>query len=176
MSLYIFEGVSPVLPEGRAWVAPNATLIGDVTMGDDSSVWFGSVLRGDNAPITIGARSNIQDLCMIHVDPGYPCSVGENVTVGHRAILHGCTIEDNTLIGMGAIVLNGARIGRNCLIGAGALVAENKVIPDNSMVLGMPGKVVRTLEEKDFENLARAAQHYVDKWKRFAAGAATTGA
>lgn len=172
MTLYSFEGASPALPRGQAWIAPNATVIGDVTLGVDASVWFGSVLRGDNATITIGARSNVQDLCMIHVDPGYPCTVGENCTIGHRAILHGCTIGENTLVGMGAIILNGAQIGRNCLIGAGALVAENKVIPDNSMVLGMPGKVVRSLEEKDFANLARAAEHYVGKWKRFAEGAA----
>jgi carbonic anhydrase/acetyltransferase-like protein (isoleucine patch superfamily) len=171
MTIYSFEGAEPTIPAGEAWVAPNATVIGNVRFGKDVSVWFGAVLRGDNDLISIGDRSNIQDLTMIHVDPGHPVSVGANCTVGHRAILHGCTIGDNSLIGMGAIVLNGAVIGRNCLVGAGALVAEGKVIPDNSLVLGMPGKVARELGESDFANLTRAADHYVDKWKRFASGA-----
>jgi carbonic anhydrase/acetyltransferase-like protein (isoleucine patch superfamily) len=133
-------------------------------------VWFGAVLRGDNEPITIGAGSNVQDLCMIHTDPGFPAVVGAGCTIGHRAILHGCTIGDNSLVGMGAIVLNGATVGRNCLVGAGALVPEKKRIPDNSLVVGAPGRVVRELDEEAVRDLGRAAAIYVANWKRYAAG------
>jgi carbonic anhydrase/acetyltransferase-like protein (isoleucine patch superfamily) len=167
-------GVAPTVPaEGRYWIAPNATLVGDVRLGEEASVWFGAVLRGDNEPIAIGARSNVQDLTMIHADPGFPATVGSGCTIGHRAILHGCTIGDNSLIGMGAIVLNGATIGRNCLVGAGALIPERKQIPDNSLVVGSPGKVIRQLDEEAVRQLGLAAAIYVANWKRFAAGLAS---
>jgi carbonic anhydrase/acetyltransferase-like protein (isoleucine patch superfamily) len=170
MTVYAYDGVSPTLPgEGLYWVAPTADVMGKVTLGEDVSVWFGAVLRGDNEPIVIGSRSNIQEHVMIHTDPKYPCTVGPNCTVGHRAILHGCTLGANTLIGMGAIVLNGAKIGDNCLIGAGALVAEGKEIPDNSLVLGMPGKVVRPVTEDQIAMIKHGVDSYANKWKRFAA-------
>jgi carbonic anhydrase/acetyltransferase-like protein (isoleucine patch superfamily) len=173
MTLYGFKGAQPELPDdGQYWIAGNATVLGKVRLGAESSIWFGSVLRGDNELIDIGARSNIQDLCLIHTDPGYPATIGKDCTIGHRAILHGCTIGANSLVGMGAIILNGATIGRNCVVGAGALIAENKVIPDNSLVVGMPGKVIRTLDEASAEQLTRSAAIYVDKWKRYVSGLA----
>lgn len=173
MTLYGFEGARPQLPDdGQYWIADNATVLGKVRLGAEASIWFGSVLRGDNELIDVGARSNIQDLCVIHTDPGYPATIGEDCTIGHRAILHGCTIGANSLVGMGAIILNGASIGRNCVVGAGALIAENKVIPDNSLVVGMPGKVIRTLDEASAEQLTRSAAIYVDKWKRYVSGLA----
>ena len=171
MPAFALDGVTPKLPgEGRFWIAPNATLIGDVELKAEASVWFGAVLRGDNEPIVVGSRSNIQDLTLIHTDPGFPATIGGNCTIGHRAVLHGCTIGDNSLIGMGAIVLNGAVIGRNCLIGAGTLIPEGKQIPDNSLVIGAPGRVIRTLDSAAIEALGAAASHYVQNWKRFAAG------
>jgi carbonic anhydrase/acetyltransferase-like protein (isoleucine patch superfamily) len=171
MTIYALEGVSPILPgEGRYWVAPSAAVIGKVTLEEDVSIWFGAVLRGDNEPITLGAGTNIQDHCMIHTDPRFPCTVGPGCTVGHRAILHGCTLGANTLVGMGAIVLNGAKVGDNCLIGAGALVSEGREIPDNSLVLGMPGKVVREVSADQIEMIKRGVASYAAKWKRFASG------
>lgn len=171
MPLYEFEGHTPSLPDdGDAWVAPDAHVIGKCVLGRDSSVWFGAVLRGDNEAIVLGDRSNIQEHVVCHTDPGHPLVVGNGCTIGHRAILHGCRIGDNSLVGMGAIILNGAVIGENCLIGAGALVAEGKVIPPGSLVLGMPGKIVRTLEEADFERQRRSAAGYVEKSRRFRAG------
>ena len=168
------EGVGPQVPaDGRYWVAPDATVVGNVLLGDEASVWFAAVLRGDNEPINIGARSNVQDLSVIHTDWGFPATVGADCTIGHRAILHGCTIGDNSLVGMGAIVLNGAVIGRNCLIGAGALIPERKIIPDNSLVVGMPGKVVRELDEAAIRGLTLSAASYVANWKRFSAGLRT---
>ncbi len=165
------DGVAPQVPTvGRYWVAPNATVLGNVLLSDEASVWFGAVLRGDNEPITIGPRTNVQDLSVIHTDWGFPATVGADCTIGHRAILHGCTIGDNSLIGMGAVVLNGAVIGRNCLIGAGALIPERKIVPDNSLVVGMPGKVVRELDEAAIRGLTLSAASYVANWKRFAAG------
>ena len=143
-----------------AFVADNATLRGSVTLGAHSSIFFGAVLRADREDITIGAGSNIQDNCVVHVDNGYPVAVGDNVTVGHSAILHGCTVGDNTLIGMGAIVLNGAKIGKNCLIGAGALVTQNAVIPDGSMVIGSPAKVKRPLTEAEMASVRQSAADY----------------
>lgn len=143
-----------------AFVADNATLRGSVTLGANSSIFFGAVLRADREDITIGAGSNIQDNCVVHVDNGYPVAVGDNVTVGHGAILHGCTVGDNTLIGMGAIVLNGAKIGKNCLIGAGALVTQNAVIPDGSMVIGSPAKVKRPLTEAEMASVRQSAADY----------------
>jgi carbonic anhydrase/acetyltransferase-like protein (isoleucine patch superfamily) len=169
--LLALAGVAPTIPpEGRYWVAPNAVVLGNVRLDDEASVWFGAVLRGDNELIAVGPRSNVQDLSVVHTDLGFPATIGADCTIGHRAILHGCTIGDNSLIGMGAIVLNGAVIGRNCLIGAGALVPERKVIPDNSLVVGMPGKVVRELDDASVNGLTRSAAGYVANWKRFAAG------
>jgi carbonic anhydrase/acetyltransferase-like protein (isoleucine patch superfamily) len=168
MTLHGLGGERPQLPDnGEYWIAENATLIGKVRLGSETSVWFGSVLRGDNEPIDIGARTNIQDLCVIHTDPGYPAKIGEGCTVGHRAILHGCTIGANSLVGMGAIILNGATVGENCIIGAGALIGENKVIPDNSLVVGMPGRVIRTLDDAAAEQLRLSAQIYIDRWKHY---------
>lgn len=168
MPIYGLQDVRPSLPEtGAFWVAPSAELIGEISLGNEASIWFGAVLRGDNEPIAIGDRSNIQDLCVIHTDPGFPVSVGRNCTVGHRALLHGCTLGDGSLIGMGAIVLNGAIIGENCLIGAGALIPEGKTIPDRSLVVGMPAKVVRTLDDQTVEQLNRSADIYVANWRRF---------
>ncbi len=171
MAIYSLDGRAPLFPEnGDYWVAPDATLIGDVRLLAEASVWFGAVLRGDNEPITIGARSNVQDGCVFHTDMGYPLTIGEDCTIGHRAILHGCTIRDNSLVGMGATVLNGAVVGSNCIIGANALIAEGKEIPDNSLVVGVPGKVVRTLPETAAEDIRKSAAGYVKNWRRFKAG------
>lgn len=171
MTLYALEGISPTLPANRQyWVAPNATVIGKVTLGEDVSIWFGAVLRGDNEPIILGDRTNIQEHVMIHTDPKYPCTVGSDCTVGHRAILHGCTIGTGSLVGMGAMVLNGAKVGDNCLIGAGALVSEGKEIPDNSLVMGMPGKVVRDVSDEQIAIIKRGVAGYAAKWKRFQSG------
>ena len=144
MPIYALDGVAPILPpEGNYWVAPDAVLVGKVKLDADASIWFGAVLRGDNELIHICEGSNVQDGCVLHTDMGFPMTVEPGCTIGHSAILHGCTIGENSLIGMGATVLNGARIGRNCLVGANALIAEGKIIPDNSLVLGAPGRVVR---------------------------------
>lgn len=144
-----------------AFVAPNATVIGDATLHENSSVFYGAVLRADHNSIVIGAGSNIQDGCVVHADPPYPVTVGTGCTVGHGAILHGCTVGDNSLIGMGAIVLNGAQIGRDCIVGAGALVTQNTVIPDGSMVIGSPAKIRRSLTPEEIEGNRRAAQGYI---------------
>lgn len=170
MPMYELDGVSPRLPENFYWIAPTAVLIGRVVVSENVGIWFGSVLRGDNEPIAIGENTNIQENCVMHTDPGYPLTIGNGCTIGHKAMLHGCTIGDNSLIGMGATVLNGAVIGDNCLVGAGALVPEGKVIPDNSLVVGMPGKVIRQLDENAVEGLKVSAKHYVANAKRFAVG------
>lgn len=171
MPVYALDGVAPTLPAGgRYWIAPDASLIGKVVLGEGVGIWFGSVLRGDNEPIVIGARTNIQELSVLHTDMGFPLTVGEGCTIGHRAILHSCTIGDNSLVGMGAIVLNGARIGRDCLIGAHALVPEGKEIPDGSLALGVPAKVVRMLTPEEIARNKRSADGYVRNWQRFAAG------
>jgi carbonic anhydrase/acetyltransferase-like protein (isoleucine patch superfamily) len=168
MTLYALGERRPVTPaDGDYWIAPTAVLIGDVRLAAGASVWFGAVLRGDNEPIVIGADSNVQDAAVLHTDPGSPLTLGARVTVGHLAMLHGCQIGDNSLIGIGAIVLNGARIGRNCLIGAGALITEGKVIPDNSLVLGAPGTVARGLSDAQAQALARSAASYVRNWRRY---------
>ena len=146
-----------------AWVAPSADLIGLVELAENSSVWFNAALRGDNEPIVLGANSNIQEGAVLHTDPGSPLSIGEWVTVGHQAMLHGCTIGDGTLIGMQAVVLNGAKIGRECLIGAGALIGENKEIPDRSVVIGSPGRVVRQLTDEDVAKIRAGVQTYVER-------------
>jgi len=153
---------------GRFWVAPGAHIIGDVRIGEDVSVWFGAIIRGDNEPIRIGHRSNIQDLSVLHSDPGSPLTIGEGVTVGHKVTLHGCTIGDNSLIGIGATILNRARIGANSLVGAGALVTEGKVFPDGVLIVGAPARVVRELTPEQIESLKRSAEHYVANGRRFA--------
>ncbi|MET1410970.1 gamma carbonic anhydrase family protein [Roseibium sp. HPY-6] len=171
MPIYTLDDRSPSFPASDAcWVAPTATLIGDIRLSEEASVWFGAVLRGDNEPVTIGARSNVQDGCVFHTDMGFPLTIGADCTIGHNAILHGCTIHDNALVGMGATILNGAVIGSNCIIGANALVSEGKVIPDNSLVVGVPGKVVKTLAEDAAENIRLSAAGYVRNWKRYKAG------
>jgi carbonic anhydrase/acetyltransferase-like protein (isoleucine patch superfamily) len=171
MTLFTLDGDAPeIADEDAYWVAPNATLIGRVRLARDVSVWFGAVLRADDEDITIGAGSNVQDNCVFHVDPGYPLTIGENCTVGHNATVHGCTVGDNTLIGMGATVLNGARIGRNCLIGANALITEGKEIPDNSLVVGAPGKVKGEIDENGVRSLTEAAALYVRRWRRYRNG------
>jgi carbonic anhydrase/acetyltransferase-like protein (isoleucine patch superfamily) len=153
--------VRPELRAESAWIAPTATVVGEVTLGEQSSVWFGAVIRGDCASVSIGARTNVQDLACLHADPGLPCQIGNDVTIGHAAIVHGATVEDEVLIGIRATILNGARIGRGSLIGAAALVTEGTVIPPGSLVLGVPGKVVRQLTDADRERIARGAAHYV---------------
>ncbi|MBY6119851.1 gamma carbonic anhydrase family protein [Mameliella alba] len=169
MTLYVLDGIAPELAED-AWVAPDANLIGKVVMEAKSSVWFGCTLRGDNEEIRVGEGSNLQENTVCHTDMGYPLVIGKGCTIGHKVMLHGCTIGDNTLIGMGATILNGARIGKNCLIGAGALVTEGKEIPDGSLVMGMPGKVVRQLDEAAIEGLKKSALGYQANAARFAAG------
>ncbi|MBL4599364.1 MAG: gamma carbonic anhydrase family protein [Rhizobiaceae bacterium] len=170
MALFELDGKKPSLPDEFFWVAPNASVIGQVILGEDASIWFGTVIRGDNEPITVGAGSNIQENCTLHTDPGFPISIAEGVTIGHNAMVHGCTIGENSLIGMSATILNGAIIGKNCLIGAGALIPSGKVIPDNSMVVGMPGKVIRELTEQEIQGLQLSAKHYVANAKRFSKG------
>jgi carbonic anhydrase/acetyltransferase-like protein (isoleucine patch superfamily) len=171
MPVYSLNGVVPRLPpEGRFWIAPGARVIGKVILHDEVSVWFGAVLRGDNDTIEIGAGSNIQDNAMVHIDPGFPVTVGEGCTIGHHAILHGCTIGNNTLIGMGATILNGARISDNCLVGANALVTEGKEFAAGSLIVGAPAKAIRKLDDDAIARLRLPAQGYVANWKRFAAG------
>jgi carbonic anhydrase/acetyltransferase-like protein (isoleucine patch superfamily) len=171
MPIYALDGLRPVLPPaGRYWIAPNASVIGHVRLGEDCSVWFGATLRGDNEPIALGARSNIQEGSTLHTDLGFPLDIGADCTIGHNAILHGCTIGTGSLIGMGAIILNGARIGAGCLVGAGALVTEGKVFPDHSLIVGSPAKPIRGLEETAVAGLKAAAAHYVENWRRFAKG------
>ena len=168
MALYQLGNKIPTLPEGFSWIADTACVIGDVRLAENVGIWFGSVLRGDNEPIIIGEGTNVQENCVFHTDMGFPMTIGARCTIGHKAMLHGCTIGDGSLVGMGATILNGARIGRNCLIGACALVTEGKEIPDNSLVLGSPAKPVRQLDEKAIEMLGWSAAHYVENAKRFA--------
>ncbi len=168
MSVYNLGGVAPELPnEDEYWIAPTAAVIGRVILKKNASVWWGATLRGDNDPIVIGEGSNVQDNSVLHTDTGSPLILGANVTVGHLVMLHGCTIGDGSLIGIGAIVLNGAKIGKNCLIGANCLITEGKEIPDNSLVMGAPGKVVRELSPEQAAMMSAGAQHYVDNWKRY---------
>lgn len=166
MAVYELGDVTPDIHE-TAWVAPTAAVIGNVFLAEQSSVWFGAVLRGDNEPIRIGERSNIQDNSILHTDPGCPLDIGREVIVGHRVMLHGCTIGDGSLIGIGATILNRAKIGKNCLIGAHALITEDKEVPDNSMVIGAPGKVVKTLNENQIAMLRLNAEVYVKNAERF---------
>lgn len=170
MTVYSLDGIEPDRTAGFSWIAPSAMVIGRVKIGEDVGIWFGTVIRGDNEPITIGNRSNVQENCVMHTDPGCPITIGEGCTIGHKAMIYGCTIGDNTLVGMGATILNGAKIGNNCLIGAGALIPENKEIPDNSLVVGMPGKVIRKLDDAAVRRLEESADIYVANAKRFARG------
>jgi carbonic anhydrase/acetyltransferase-like protein (isoleucine patch superfamily) len=171
MPLYALNGRKPTLPpEGSFWIAPNACVIGDVVVGEDVGIWFGAVVRGDNEPIRIGARTNIQESCTLHTDMGSPLTIGEECTIGHNVILHGCAIGDGALVGMGSVVLNGARIGRGCLVGAAALVTEGKTFDDNCLIMGSPAKAIRTLDKEAMAKLRLSAAHYVANWRRFAAG------
>lgn len=177
MPLYALEGLAPEVPgDDDYWLAPDASVIGKVTLSAGVGVWFGAVLRGDNERISIGPDTNIQEHSMLHTDPGFPLEVGEGCTIGHRAILHGCVIGRNTLIGMGAIILNGARIGDSCLIGAGALVTEGKEIPDGSLVVGSPAKVIRALDDAAIDKLRLSASRYVANWRRYKTGMSPVGA
>jgi carbonic anhydrase/acetyltransferase-like protein (isoleucine patch superfamily) len=169
MALYELDGVAPDV-DPSAWIADSAQVMGRVALAEDVSVWFGTVIRGDTESITIGRGSNIQDGTVMHADVGMPIVLGEDVTVGHKVMLHGCTIGDETLIGIGAVVLNGAKIGRNCLVGAGALVTEGKEFPDGSMIIGSPAKAVRSLTPEQMQGLRQSARHYVQNARRFQAG------
>jgi carbonic anhydrase/acetyltransferase-like protein (isoleucine patch superfamily) len=170
MTAYRLGASAPtVSADGEYWIAPNAIVIGNVILKKNASIWFGAVARGDNEPIEIGENSNVQDNCVLHTDIGQPLIIEDNVTVGHMVMLHGCRIGAGSLVGIGSIVLNGARIGRGCLIGAGALITEGKEIPDRSVVMGSPGRVVRELTAEQSAALAHGAAHYVANWKRFRA-------
>lgn len=171
MPLYNLDGKSPTFAdEASTWIAPDAAVIGDIVIGRDVGIWFGAALRGDNETITIGDGVNVQEHTIMHTDPGYPLTIGAGCTIGHRALLHGCTIGENTLIGMGAIILNGAKIGDNCLVGAGALVTERKTFPDGSLIVGSPAKIGRALDAQAIERLRLSAQNYIANQKRFRAG------
>lgn len=174
MAVYELDGKAPQLGQG-AWVADSAQVIGAVELGDNASVWFGAVVRGDTETIRIGANTNVQDLSVLHADVGKPLTIGANVTIGHQVMVHGCTIGDNSLIGIQAVVLNGAKIGRNCIVGAGSVVTEGKEFPDNSLIIGSPAKVVRTLDNAAARKLAESAEHYVANARRFARGLKKVG-
>ena len=169
MTLYSLDGVAPQIAD-ETWIAPDANVIGDIVVEDGASIWFCATLRGDNERITVGAGSNIQENCVLHTDIGYPLTIGTNCTIGHKVMLHGCAIGNNSLIGMGATILNGAKIGDNCLIGAGALITEGKEIPDGSLVMGVPGKVVRALDAAAIDGLRKSAEGYQANMRRFRAG------
>lgn len=168
MTLYALEGVAPTLPaSGNFYIAPGARVIGNVTLAEEAGIWFNAVLRGDNEPIVIGQGSNVQDGCVFHTDPGFPMTIGAGVTIGHSVVLHGCTVGDGSLIGMGAVVLNGAKIGKGCLIGANALVTEGKEIPDHSMAVGQPARVVRPVDQTLAAELVRAAEVYKTRQQHY---------
>ena len=169
MAIYELEGVRPEA-EGEHWIAESASVMGRVILKKNASVWFNATLRGDNDPITVGENSNVQDGSVLHTDTGSPTTIGKDCTIGHLVMLHGCEIGENTLIGIGSIILNGAKIGKNCLIGANSLITEGKEIPDGSMVMGAPGKVVRELNEQQIQMITFSAHHYVENWKRYAKG------
>tara|TARA_B100000029_G_scaffold33007_1_gene31420 strand:- start:4070 stop:4582 length:513 start_codon:yes stop_codon:yes gene_type:complete len=164
--IYDFENKS-LKSEGKNWIASNAIIIGDIVIKNDASIWFNVVLRGDIEKIEVGEGSNIQDGSVLHTDPGYPLIIGKGVTVGHMVMLHGCTIGDDTLIGIGSTILNNAKIGKNCIIGANTLITENKNIPDNSLVLGSPGKVVRQVTDKEIIHIKQNAKEYIENWKKY---------
>jgi carbonic anhydrase/acetyltransferase-like protein (isoleucine patch superfamily) len=169
MALYALGEHRPTVPPaGQFWIAPGAHIIGRVVLGRDVGIWFGATLRGDNEPIEIGEGSNVQENCMMHTDPGKPLRIGKGCTIGHHAILHGCTVGDNSLIGMGATILNDVKIGNNCIVGANALVTEGKEFADNSLIVGSPAKVTRTLDENTVNFLRGSALNYVQRWQRYA--------
>lgn len=171
MPIYELDGIAPELPaSGDYWVAPDAHVIGRVKLGTEVGVWFGAVIRGDNEPIVVGARTNIQEGATLHTDPGFPLTIGDGCTIGHQAIVHSCTLGNNVLVGMGATILNGAKIGNNCLVGANALVTEGKEFPDGSLIVGAPARVVRALDEATIEKLRRSAENYAANFKRFKTG------
>ncbi|MGA7490180.1 MAG: gamma carbonic anhydrase family protein [Xanthobacteraceae bacterium] len=171
MAIFELDGEAPDLPsDGRYWIAESAAVIGRVRLLADASVWFGSVLRGDNEWIELGTRSQVQDNATLHTDPGFPLTIGEDCVIGHNVVLHGCIIGSNSLVGMGAIVLNGAKIGRNCLIGAGALVTEGKEFPDNSLIVGAPARAVRALDQAAAQAIRGGADIYVRRWRQYAKG------
>ncbi|OQW52905.1 MAG: gamma carbonic anhydrase family protein [Proteobacteria bacterium SG_bin9] len=171
MAIYELDGKSPDLPaDGQYFIAESAEVIGNVRLKSNASVWFGTIIRGDNELIEIGEGSNVQDGCVFHTDPGFPLTIGTSCTIGHNVILHGCTIEDGALIGMGSIVMNGAKIGKNCVVGAGSLIPEGKEFPENSLIVGAPAKAIRTLTSEQLKPLMRGAPHYVNNSKRFKAG------
>jgi len=171
MPIFVLDGHEPRFERRETnWIAPDATLVGKILLGENASIWFGAVLRGDNELIHVGRDTNVQEHTVMHTDMGYPLTIGEGCTIGHRAMLHGCTIGDNSLIGIGAIILNGAKIGRNSLVGAGALVTERKEFPDNSLIVGSPAKVVRTLDDAAIEGLRLSAAHYVENGRKFMRG------
>ncbi len=171
MAIFELDGEAPDLPsDGRYWIAESAAVIGRVRLQADASVWFGSVLRGDNEWIDLGTRSQVQDNATLHTDPGFPLTIGEDCVIGHNVVLHGCIIGSNSLVGMGAIVLNGAKIGRNCLIGAGALVTEGKEFPDNSLIVGAPARAVRALDQAAAQAIRGGADIYVRRWQQYAKG------
>ena len=169
MAIYQLDDLSPAIHDS-AWVADSAAVMGNVTLSEDSSVWFGVVIRGDTETITVGKGTNIQDNSVLHADHGMPLVIGDNVTVGHQVMLHGCTIGDGSLIGIQAVVLNGAKIGKNCLVGAGSLVTEGKEFPDGCMILGSPAKAVRQLTDAQIQGLKMSAQHYIDNARRYKTG------
>ena len=166
MTIFKFKSFAPNI-DSTAWLADDANIIGKVDIRKKASIWFGATLRGDNEKILLGEGSNIQENCVLHTDHGFPLTIGKNCTIGHSVILHGCSIEDNTLIGMGSTILNGAKIGKGCLIGAGSLITENKVIPDNSLVVGSPGKVIREVTKDEKKAVLENTKHYQDNWKKY---------
>ena len=164
--IYNFENKT-LKSEKNNWIAPNATVIGDVILKKNSSVWFNAVLRGDIECITIGEGSNIQDGSVLHTDPGYPLTIGSGVTVGHMVTLHGCSIADDSLIGIDSTVLNNAKIGKNCIVGAKTLITENKIIPDNSLIIGSPGKIIRRISDDEIKHIKENAKRYIENWKKY---------
>lgn len=171
MPIYELDGIAPELPaNGNYWVAPDAHVIGRVKLGEDVGIWFGAVIRGDNEPIVVGNRTNIQEGATLHTDPGFPLTIGEGCTIGHQAIIHSCELGDNVLVGMGATILNGAKIGKNSLVGANALVTEGKEFPEGSLIVGAPARVVRMLDEASIDKLKRSAVNYAANFKRFKTG------
>jgi len=171
MAIYALDGLAPDLPDdGSYYIADTAVLIGRVRLKTDASVWFGSVLRGDNEWIELGARSQIQDNATLHTDPGFPLTIGSDCVIGHNVVMHGCTVGDNSLIGMGAILMNGVKIGKNSLVGAGAVVTEGKTFPDNSLIVGAPARAIRSVDEKILQMIREGADIYVRRWKQYAKG------
>jgi carbonic anhydrase/acetyltransferase-like protein (isoleucine patch superfamily) len=169
MTIYRLDDYTPRIASS-AWIADSAQVMGNIVLLEEASIWFGTVLRGDNDPLQIGRRSNVQDGCILHSDPGFPLTLGDDVSIGHQVMLHGCSIGDGTLIGIQSVVMNGAKIGRGCLVGAGSLVTEGKEFPDGSMIMGRPAKVVRPLTEEQIRGLRDIAAHYIENARRFKGG------